>query len=56
MSKFVVYEVWTRHRIIKAESISEAYNIGAPDPNEDHDIDYFNLSNWHVVPIEDKDN
>lgn len=56
MPKFVVYEVWAKHKIIEAKTISEAYDIGAPEPSKDQDIDDLNLCNWHVVPIENKDN
>lgn len=45
--KFVVYEVWTRSRIIDADDTHEAYNEGEPVP-----IDGLSLCNWHVVPVD----
>ena len=39
---FVVYEVWTRSRIIKAKDYSDALRKSAPKP-----IPGLNLSNWH---------
>jgi len=45
--KFVVYEVWTRARIIEADNQHEAYDVGEPTPHAD-----LSLCNWHVVPID----
>lgn len=44
MPKFVVYEVWTRARVVEADDFDHAYTVGEPRP-----LDGLNLSNWHVV-------
>lgn len=46
--RFVVYEVWTRSRIVEAPSEAEAYDKYAPQPP----ITDLSLCNWHVVPID----
>jgi hypothetical protein len=47
MSKtFVVYEVWTRHKVVQAESESEALEAAEPKP-----ITGMSLSNWHAVEV-----
>lgn len=47
MKQFVVYEVWTRSRLIEAEDEEHAYDVGSPQVNEDG----MNLCNWHVIEI-----
>ena len=49
MPKYVVYEVWTRSQIIEAETEDKAYDISAPKP-----VKGMNLSNWHVVKVEER--
>lgn len=44
LEKFIVYEVWTRHRTVEARNFSDAYHVGAPEP-----IDGLSLCNWHVA-------
>ncbi len=46
MPRFVVYEVWTRHRIVEARSIEEAYEQDMPPVPLG-----MNLCNWHAVEI-----
>lgn len=46
MPKYVVYEVWTRSRVIDADSESDAYDKGEPAARAG-----MNLCNWHVVEI-----
>ncbi len=46
--KFVIYEVWTRHRIVEAEDYDDALSNNDPEP-----IEGMSLSNWHAVPIDD---
>lgn len=45
--KFVVYEVWTRARVIEAKDQHDAYDVGEPVPQAD-----MSLCNWHVVPVD----
>jgi len=45
--KFVVYEVWTRSRVIEAPDAHSAYELGEPVPEAD-----LSLCNWHVVPAD----
>lgn len=47
MPKYVVYEIWTRSRVIEAANEAEAYTVGEPEPCED-----LNLSNWHVQSLD----
>ena len=44
--KFVVYEVWTKARVIEAKDFTDAYDVGQPstDPTEMG----LSLCNWHV--------
>lgn len=49
--KFVVYEVWTRARVIEANDSGEAYVRGEPQSRPDG----LNLCNWHVVNVEQAD-
>ena len=46
--KFVVYEIWTRARLVEAEAteIHGVYEQTAPAP-----VEGMHLCNWHVVPI-----
>jgi hypothetical protein len=52
LMKYVVYEVWTKSRVIEAEDTTDAFKKGEPLPIED-----MSLCNWHVVPVpaEDKE-
>lgn len=50
--KYVVYEVWTKARIIEADSYDDAVYFSEPSPYPDP---HLNLSNWHVVPLEEED-
>lgn len=48
MPKFVVYEVWTRCRVVEAPNAAIASSRFEPaiaPPG-------LNLSNWHVVPVD----
>lgn len=47
--KYLVYEVWTKHRIIEADSQEDAYNKGEPF-TPDHNM---SLCNWHAVLLVD---
>ena len=49
--KYVIYEVWTRHRIVEADSRADA--LDKNEPAEITDGVGFSLSNWHAVPVED---
>jgi len=44
--KYVVYEVWTRARVVEAPSIQDAYTNNVPQPSEN-----MTLCNWHVVSV-----
>ena len=46
MPKFVVYEIWTRHRIVKAKTATEALRNHMPVP-----VKGLHLSNWHAVEV-----
>ena len=46
MPKYVVYEIWTKSRIVEAKNESDAYDVGEPEP-----LEGFSLSNWHVQEI-----
>lgn len=48
MPKFVIYEVYTRARIVEAETASQALQNHPPErlPSE------LNLCNWHAVPCD----
>lgn len=48
MPKFVVYEIWTRSRVVEAKNESDAYDKGEPLPEVG-----LSLSNWHVHPVDD---
>lgn len=49
MPKFVVYEVWTRARVVERETASMAYDP-PPEP-----VPGMNLCNWHVVAVNPED-
>lgn len=49
MAKFVTYEVWTKARIIEAESMEDAYTKGEPQRRVS-----LSLCNWHVVPVDSR--
>lgn len=48
--KFVVYEVWSKARVVEAESLAEALEQNEPsiDPAR---LCGLNLGNWHAVPV-----
>lgn len=46
MPKYVVYEIWTRSRVVDAKNEQDAYNLGEPEPRED-----LSLSNWHIQEL-----
>ena len=46
MPKFVVYEIWTKSRIVEAATIGQAYDKGEPKARKG-----LNLSNWHIQKI-----
>lgn len=48
--KFVVYEVWTRSRVIDVESVSEAYKVGEPVPGSV--APDMSLCNWHIQAVD----
>ena len=50
MPKYVVYEIWTRARVVEAENLSDAYNVGEPTKRG---VVGLGLSNWHVVRMAD---
>ena len=50
--RYVVYEVWTKSRIIEAESEQDAYDKAEPEPRT-AEAGELNLSNWHVVPVDE---
>ena len=54
MPKFVVYEVWTKARVVEAETQSMAYDVGDPDPRPAKEYG-MSLCNWHAVAIDPKD-
>jgi hypothetical protein len=45
--KFVVYEVWTRSRVITADDLEDAMLKGEPKP-----VLGMTLSNWHAVDVD----
>ena len=51
MKTFVLYEIWTTHRIVKANSETEALENGEPaGPSSE-----MSLANWYAVEVaEDK--
>lgn len=54
MPKFVLYEVYSRARVVEADSIETAYSDCGPDCKELHQGFGLNLGNWHVVPVADE--
>lgn len=53
--RYVVYEIWTRSRIIEANNEKEAFNIGLPEASKKQPVDGLSLSNWHLQPVSDED-
>jgi hypothetical protein len=54
MPKFVVYEIWTRAKVVEAENQTQALEMTEPEPgNSIHEE--LNFSNWHVVPLLEED-
>lgn len=51
MKTYVVYEVWTSARVVKANSKTEAYRKGEPKPRATGSL---SLCNWHVKRVKDK--
>lgn len=49
MAKYVVYEIWTKSRIVEADSETHAYDVGEPEP-----VSGMSLSNWHLHPVDEK--
>ncbi len=49
---FVVYEVWTRSRLVRAADADHAYEVGDPTVNDDMPNE-LELCNWHVVQVPD---
>lgn len=45
--KFVIYEVWTRSRVVEAESHDAALEKNEPEP-----IEGMSLCNWHAVTVD----
>lgn len=43
--KYIIYEIWTRSRIVEADSVEDALIKGEPMPMPNSDL---SLSNWHV--------
>jgi hypothetical protein len=46
LKQYPVYEIWTRARIVEAESLVEALELATPEACKDPD---FVLSNYHVL-------
>lgn len=51
MPKFAVYEIWTRHRVIEADSVSDA--LDKADPHFRAPVPGLGLCNWHAVPVDE---
>ena len=49
--RYVVYEIWTRARVVDAKDDHDAYAKGEPLPRKDD----LSLSNWHIKRIETKE-
>lgn len=45
--RYVIYEVWTRARVVEAESEQDALLHNEPEPVEGLD-----LANWHAVAVD----
>jgi hypothetical protein len=52
MAKFVVYEVWSRARVVESESFDTVYSEAEPDPQM-YDRFGLSLGNWHAVLVHD---
>jgi hypothetical protein len=57
--KFVVYEIWSRSRVVEAESESAAYDVADPHGNGYDDKGTMqalglNMGNWHAVRVADE--
>lgn len=48
--RFVIYEVWTRARVVEAESEDKALEAQEPPPTPPDDL---HLCNWYAVAVED---
>lgn len=48
--KFVVYEIWTKSKVVEAETLEAALEQGYPTTHYD---DGLSLANWHAVPVFD---
>ena len=49
---YVVYEIWTKARVIEASSYSDAYTKGEPAPRSgEFARGGLRLSNWHLTPF-----
>ena len=55
MAKFVVYQIWTKDKVVEANSRREAFDIAYPDEDEINHASEIGLhfSNWHVVKVEE---
>jgi len=51
--KFVIYEIWTRSRVVEAEDMVTA--LSDHDPARPDDISGLSLSNWHAVAVEEEE-
>ena len=45
LKTFVVYEIWTLHRVVQAASIDEALE------NDSESATSLSLANWHAVEV-----
>ena len=50
MPRFVVYEIWTRARVVEAHSMHDALTHNEPAPMLDTGL---SLSNWHAQPLDE---
>lgn len=52
MPKFVIYEIWSRSRVVESASAKTVYQENDPDPKltAQHGL---NLGNWHAVRVGD---
>ena len=51
MPKFVVYEVWTRSRVVNAKNMSDALRRYPPKPIKMGDGKNLSLCNWHAQVV-----
>ena len=54
MPKFVVYEVWTRSRVVNAKNMSDALRRYPPKPIKAGDGKNLSLCNWHAQVVRTK--